>query len=206
MVSFDNIIKSKDQVKLVLVESGTNIVKGMNGWKRKTQDQSTHACNNGSGQWAGSFRREEHRKPPKAKDRHLVLDIWMRCSVLCLDHTLMNSWTMPALRMSYICTSRSQWATYIRGIHSSGGERKWCCRLLATQARKFLCSPPSYAPGEHVFDEVPAVSCERNRSRLTWEHAERLCFLHHTIWCCWTGITDWAKGLWEKNINSNAVY
>ncbi|XP_078027094.1 zinc finger BED domain-containing protein 4-like [Epinephelus lanceolatus] len=59
-------------------------------------------------------------------------------------------------------------------------------KLLTTQARKFLCSPPSSVPSERVFSEVSAIY-ERNRSRLTGDHAEQLCFLHHNM-----VILDWA--------------
>ncbi|KAI4824290.1 hypothetical protein KUCAC02_012813 [Chaenocephalus aceratus] len=41
-------------------------------------------------------------------------------------------------------------------------------KLLATQARKFLCPPPSSVPSERVFSEVSAIY-EKNRSRLTGE-------------------------------------
>nr|XP_033940878.1 zinc finger BED domain-containing protein 4-like [Pseudochaenichthys georgianus] len=53
-------------------------------------------------------------------------------------------------------------------------------KLLATQARKFLCPPPSSVPSERVFSEVSAIY-EKNRSRLTGEHAEQLCFMHHNL-------------------------
>ncbi|KAJ8388277.1 hypothetical protein AAFF_G00135380 [Aldrovandia affinis] len=53
-------------------------------------------------------------------------------------------------------------------------------KLLAKQARKFLCAPPSSVPSEHVFSEVSAIY-ESKRSRLTGEHAEQLCFLHHNL-------------------------
>ncbi|XP_029966352.1 zinc finger BED domain-containing protein 4-like [Salarias fasciatus] len=53
-------------------------------------------------------------------------------------------------------------------------------KLLATQARRFLCSPPSSVPSERVFSEVSAIY-ERNRSRLTGHHAEQLCFLHYNL-------------------------
>ncbi|KAL3045396.1 hypothetical protein OYC64_013631 [Pagothenia borchgrevinki] len=53
-------------------------------------------------------------------------------------------------------------------------------KLLATQARKFLCPPPSSVPSERIFSEVSAIY-EKNRSRLTGEHAEQLCFLHHNL-------------------------
>ncbi|KAJ4945502.1 hypothetical protein JOQ06_023186, partial [Pogonophryne albipinna] len=41
-------------------------------------------------------------------------------------------------------------------------------KLLATQARTFLCPPPSSVPSERVFSEVSAIY-EKNRSRLTGE-------------------------------------
>ncbi|KAI4824485.1 hypothetical protein KUCAC02_012991, partial [Chaenocephalus aceratus] len=44
-------------------------------------------------------------------------------------------------------------------------------KLLATQARKFLCPPPSSVPSERVFSEVSAIY-EKNRSRLTGKHAD----------------------------------
>ncbi|XP_030282405.1 zinc finger BED domain-containing protein 4-like [Sparus aurata] len=52
-------------------------------------------------------------------------------------------------------------------------------KLLAKQARKFLCAPPP-VPSERVFSEVSAIY-ENKRSRLTGEHAEQLCFLHHNL-------------------------
>ncbi|XP_053170463.1 zinc finger BED domain-containing protein 4-like [Scomber japonicus] len=53
-------------------------------------------------------------------------------------------------------------------------------KLLAKQARKFLCAPPSSVPSERVFSEVATIY-ERKRSRLTGEHAKQLCFLHHNL-------------------------
>ncbi|KAJ8367175.1 hypothetical protein AAFF_G00324540 [Aldrovandia affinis] len=53
-------------------------------------------------------------------------------------------------------------------------------KLLAKQARKFLCAPRSSVPSERVFSEVSAIY-ESKRSRLTGEHAEQLCFLHHNL-------------------------
>lgn len=53
-------------------------------------------------------------------------------------------------------------------------------KLLAKQARKFLCAPPSSVPSERIFSEVSAIY-ESKRSRLTGEHAEQLCFLHHNL-------------------------
>ncbi|XP_056138846.1 zinc finger BED domain-containing protein 4-like [Lampris incognitus] len=53
-------------------------------------------------------------------------------------------------------------------------------KLLAKQARKFLCASPSSVPSERVFSEVSAIY-ESKRSRLTGEHAEQLCFLHHNL-------------------------
>ena len=64
-----------------------------------------------------------------------------------------------------------------KGDPLSGGDRM---KLLATQARKFLCPPPSSVPSERVFSEVSAIY-EKNRNRLTGEHAEQLCFLHHNL-------------------------
>lgn len=51
---------------------------------------------------------------------------------------------------------------------------------LAKLARKFLSSPPSSVPSERVFSEVSHIY-DKNRSRLTGEHAERLCFLHYNL-------------------------
>ncbi|XP_040264744.1 LOW QUALITY PROTEIN: zinc finger BED domain-containing protein 4-like [Bufo bufo] len=53
-------------------------------------------------------------------------------------------------------------------------------KTLASYARRYLCSPPSSVPSERVFSEVSAIY-ERNRSRLTGEHAEMLCFLHYNV-------------------------
>lgn len=53
-------------------------------------------------------------------------------------------------------------------------------KLLVKEARKFLCSPPSSVPSERVFSEVSAIY-DKRRSRLTGEHAEQLCFLHHNL-------------------------
>ncbi|XP_060796685.1 zinc finger BED domain-containing protein 4-like [Neoarius graeffei] len=51
---------------------------------------------------------------------------------------------------------------------------------LVKLARKFLSPPPSSVPSERVFSEVSHIY-EKNRSRLTGEHAERLCFLHYKL-------------------------
>ena len=53
-------------------------------------------------------------------------------------------------------------------------------KLLAKKARKVFCAPPSSVPSEHVFSEVSAIY-ESKRSRLTGEHTEQLCFLHHNL-------------------------
>uniref|UniRef100_A0A8C5LYW3 BED-type domain-containing protein n=1 Tax=Leptobrachium leishanense TaxID=445787 RepID=A0A8C5LYW3_9ANUR len=53
-------------------------------------------------------------------------------------------------------------------------------KTLASHARRYLCSPPSSVPSERVFSEVSAIY-EKNRSRLTGEHAEMLCFLHYNV-------------------------
>ncbi|KAM8934218.1 zinc finger BED domain-containing protein 4-like [Pelodytes ibericus] len=53
-------------------------------------------------------------------------------------------------------------------------------KTLASYARRYLCSPPSSVPSERVFSEVSAIY-ERNRNRLTGEHAEMLCFLHYNV-------------------------
>lgn len=53
-------------------------------------------------------------------------------------------------------------------------------KQLAKAARKFLCSPPSSVPSERVFSEVSAIY-DKKRSKLTGEHAEQLCFLHHNL-------------------------
>ncbi len=53
-------------------------------------------------------------------------------------------------------------------------------KLLAKEARKFLCSPPSSVPSERVFSEVSTIY-DKRRSKLTGEHAEQLCFLHHNL-------------------------
>ncbi|XP_056407221.1 uncharacterized protein LOC130298312 [Hyla sarda] len=53
-------------------------------------------------------------------------------------------------------------------------------KTLASYARRYLCSPPSSVPSERVFSDVSAIY-ERNRSRLTGEHAEMLCFLHYNV-------------------------
>ncbi|KAL1256427.1 hypothetical protein QQF64_011972 [Cirrhinus molitorella] len=53
-------------------------------------------------------------------------------------------------------------------------------KLLAKAARKFLCSPSSSVPSERVFSEVSAIY-DKKRSKLTGEHAEQLCFLHHNL-------------------------
>ncbi len=52
-------------------------------------------------------------------------------------------------------------------------------KLLAKEARKCICSPPS-VPSERVFSEVSAIY-DKRRSKLTEEHAEQLCFLHHNL-------------------------
>uniref|UniRef100_A0A3P8TXB9 HAT C-terminal dimerisation domain-containing protein n=1 Tax=Amphiprion percula TaxID=161767 RepID=A0A3P8TXB9_AMPPE len=53
-------------------------------------------------------------------------------------------------------------------------------KQLAKHARKFLCAPPSSVPSEQIFSEVSTIY-ERKRSRLTGEHSEQLCFLHHNL-------------------------
>uniref|UniRef100_A0A3P8RUH3 BED-type domain-containing protein n=1 Tax=Amphiprion percula TaxID=161767 RepID=A0A3P8RUH3_AMPPE len=53
-------------------------------------------------------------------------------------------------------------------------------KQLAKHARKFLCAPPSSVPSERIFSEVSTIY-ECKRSRLTGEHAEQLCFLHHNL-------------------------
>ncbi|XP_030640801.1 zinc finger BED domain-containing protein 4-like [Chanos chanos] len=53
-------------------------------------------------------------------------------------------------------------------------------QLLAAQARRYLCPPPCSLPSERVFSEISLVH-DKNRSRLTGENAERLCFLHHNL-------------------------
>ncbi|CAH2329533.1 zinc finger BED domain-containing 4-like, partial [Pelobates cultripes] len=53
-------------------------------------------------------------------------------------------------------------------------------KTLASYARRYLCYPPSSVPSERVFSEVSAIY-ERNRNRLTGEHAEMLCFLHYNV-------------------------
>ncbi len=52
-------------------------------------------------------------------------------------------------------------------------------KLLAKEARKCLCSPPS-VPSERVFSEVSAIY-DKRRSKLTGEHADQLCFLHYNL-------------------------
>ena len=53
-------------------------------------------------------------------------------------------------------------------------------KLLAKQARKFLCAPPSSVPSERVFSEISLIY-SKNRRRLTGQHAEQLCFLHYNV-------------------------
>uniref|UniRef100_A0A672YBA6 BED-type domain-containing protein n=1 Tax=Sphaeramia orbicularis TaxID=375764 RepID=A0A672YBA6_9TELE len=53
-------------------------------------------------------------------------------------------------------------------------------KQLSKQARKFLGAPPSSVPSERIFSEVSAIF-ECKRSRLTGDHAEQLCFLHHNL-------------------------
>ncbi|XP_071246206.1 uncharacterized protein [Salvelinus alpinus] len=51
---------------------------------------------------------------------------------------------------------------------------------LAPLAKKFLCPPPSSVPSERVFSEV-GIIYDKQRSRLTGEHADKLCFLHYNL-------------------------
>ena len=53
-------------------------------------------------------------------------------------------------------------------------------KLLAKQARKFLCAPPSSVPSERVFSEISLIY-SKNRRSLTGQHAEQLCFLHYNV-------------------------
>uniref|UniRef100_A0A8C5QMC0 BED-type domain-containing protein n=1 Tax=Leptobrachium leishanense TaxID=445787 RepID=A0A8C5QMC0_9ANUR len=53
-------------------------------------------------------------------------------------------------------------------------------KILASHARRYLCSPASSVPSERVFSEMAAIY-EKNRSRLTGAHAEMLCFLHYNV-------------------------
>ena len=51
---------------------------------------------------------------------------------------------------------------------------------LAPLARRYLTPPPSSVPSERVFSEVSDIY-EKKRNRLTGEHAEQICFLHHNL-------------------------
>lgn len=55
---------------------------------------------------------------------------------------------------------------------------------LAPLAKKFLCPPPSSVPSERVFSEV-GIIYDKRRSRLTGEHADKLCFLHYNLKLNW---------------------
>ncbi len=84
--------------------------------------------------------------------------------------------------VSYISTSKSQWLKGIRGIHSSGGNRmKGASSYLPKKQEHFFAHHPHpLVPSERVFSEVSAIY-DKRRSKLTGEHAEQLCFLHHNL-------------------------
>lgn len=53
-------------------------------------------------------------------------------------------------------------------------------KRLTSYAKRYLSALPSSVPSERGFSEVAAIY-EKNRTHLTGEHAEMLCFLHYNI-------------------------
>ncbi|XP_051800344.1 zinc finger BED domain-containing protein 4-like [Acanthochromis polyacanthus] len=129
--------------------------------------QSEHAATEGSSkeEQCAATETQENEPPQKSNKEYTYLTAVasMRCSLLCWDLYLKE----PVIDRRK--EDPLQWWKRNEGRF----------KILAKHARKFLCAPPSKVQSERLFSEVSTVYDKR--SRLTGEHAEQLCFLHHNL-------------------------
>ena len=120
----------------------------------------------------GHMRMTETPTKGNGQNTHSSAAVLMRCSVLCWHLTLVTSWPVAALRMRHKGDPLQSWR-----------QNEGRFKLLAKQARKFLCAPSSSVPSEHVFSEVSAIY-EGERGTL---NNSAFCT---AIWRCSIGTTN----------------